>query len=392
MKRSAVFLVMSAALAVSFVAPATAGGGQRVLFVDNSGHATGLRCRGGGTAYTSIQDALDVATPGSTIQICAGIYDEQLVVTTSHLTVRGVSPTLTVIRPSALPVDPGSPIGAGAPRKAVVLVNGASDVRITHLAIDGSHADTGATKFANCVQQGFTLGLYFRNSSGLVASTHTTAIRSAERCSAGIFVERGPGGTDHVTVRGNSVDDFGLDGVVCNGAGTSCTISDNSVAGRGAVDDEAQLGIVIRSGAIAQVTDNRVSDLLCSDVSCGFDPINANQAVGILFTFAGSGTRASENRVENSDIGIVQFASPDCCSIQFNRLENDRYFGIVIQDGNGGATENDIVGGQVGIGVVADFIDTTGVLQENIIRGSSVARVKEFSCCGVSAHAVVASD
>ena len=231
MKSSIVFLVMSAVVAVGFAATATAGAGRPVLFVDKGGHATGLGCRGGETAYTSIQAALDVAKPGSTIQICAGIYDEQVVVTTSQITIRGVNPALTVIRPSALPVDPGSPIGAGAPRKAVVLVNGAKDVHITELSIDGSRADTGSTKFANCFEQGFTLGLYFRNSSGVIASIHTTATRSAARCSAGIFVERGPGGTDHVTVHENSVDDFGLDGIVCNGAGTSCTISDNSVAG-----------------------------------------------------------------------------------------------------------------------------------------------------------------
>jgi hypothetical protein len=52
-------------------------------------------------------------------------------------------------------------------------------------------------------------------------------------------------------------------------------------------------------------------------------------------------------------------------------------------------THNRIVGGQVGIAVVADFVDTTGLLDGNTIATTSVAKVRELDCCGVTATAVV---
>jgi pectin methylesterase-like acyl-CoA thioesterase len=102
--------------------------------------------------------AVDAAPPRSTILVCPGTYTEQLVVTTSNLIIRGLDEERTVLRASALPVDPGSP-AAGTPRKAIVLVNGATGVTLASLTIDGSAADGGATHFANCATVGCTLGI-----------------------------------------------------------------------------------------------------------------------------------------------------------------------------------------------------------------------------------------
>ena len=385
-----VVLIAMGVIGAATVQPAVA---QAILVVS----ATGIDCQSKQPAYTSIQTAVNVALPGSTIRVCPGIYAEQVVVTKNNLTIRGTNqdddePTgLTVLRPSALPVDPGSPI-TGIPTKAVLLVNGATGVTIANLTIDGSAADAGATKFPfqPCFQLGFTLGIYYRNSSGTVASTHTTNIRSAARCSAGIFAESGGGGATNVAVNGNTVDNYGSDGVVCNGTGTTCTVTGNTLRGRGPVD-EVQLGIVIRAGAVGRVRLNSVGGHQCIDPSCGPDPINENSSAGILVLFGASST-ISENRVDNNDVGIYQGASPDCCSISENHLRNNRFFGIVIVDGNGTTSENEIRGGQFGIGVVADAVDTVGVLRGDEIRGTTVAPVREFACCGFTATAIVKKD
>lgn len=162
--------------------------------------------------------------------------------------------------------------------------------------------------------------------------------------------------------------------------------------GRGPVDDEAQLGIVIRAGAVGRVRLNSVRGLRCTDPTCGPDPINENQGSGILVVFGGGGAHVSENRVDNNDVGIFQFASPGCCSISENHLTNNRFFGIVILDGNGTTSENEIRGGQIGIGVVADAVNTVGVLRGDEIRGTTVAPVREFECCGFTATAIVKKD
>jgi parallel beta-helix repeat protein len=48
---------------------------------------------------------------------------------------------------------------------------------------------------------------------------------------------------------------------------------------------------------------------------------------------------------------------PARSTISQNTLQDNRFFGIVIQDGDGATSQNTISGGQVGIGVVAGARD-----------------------------------
>jgi parallel beta-helix repeat protein len=396
-------LPIAVLMAVTGAAMVQAAGAQSILVVS----ATATGCGGHPPAFTKIQAAVNAAAAGSTILVCAGTYAEQVVVTKNNLTIRGSDQDaereadrngkgandhrLSVLRPGALPDDPGS-LNTGAARKAMLLVNGATGVTIANLTIDGSHADAGTTTFPDCSTLGFTLGIYYRNSSGAITSTHTTNIRSAVRCSAGIRIESGGGGAAKVAVNGNTVDNYGQAGVVCAGESSACTVTENTLRGRGPVDDDDQVGIYIREGAAGRVRLNSVSGHLCTNPSCGPDPINELQAAGIFILVAARGSHISENRVADKDIGIVQFLSPDCCTISENHLTNNRFFGIDIQDGNGTTSENEISGGQIGIGVTADFVNTIGVLRKEKIRGTTVAPVKEFKCCGFKATAIVKKD
>jgi parallel beta-helix repeat protein len=79
-----------------------------------------------------------------------------------------------------------------------------------------------------------------------------------------------------------------------------------------------------------------------------------------------------DNHISGSDVGVYQYASPNCCTISENLLQDNRFFGIVIQDGDGAASENTITGGQIGIGVVAAGADTVGVLNRNRIKRTTV--------------------
>jgi parallel beta-helix repeat protein len=337
--------------------------------------------------YSSIQAAVNAAPAGSTILVCPGTYAEQVVVTKNNLRIEGAGHGLTLLRPSALPVDPGSP-ETGAPRKAILLVNGATGVTVSKLTIDGSAADGGLSNLPSCRVVGFTLGIYYRNSSGTVDSTHTTNVQSATRCSAGIFADSGVSGATNLKLTGNTVDKYGKNGVVCSLQNTACTMTGNTLTGLGPVG-LSQGGITIRAGAAAQVTENTVRGHVCTNPSCGPDPINQDQSVGIIVEFGGRGSHISGNRVAHNDVGIYQYAAANCCTISENRVTNNRFFGIIIQDGNGTTSENKISGGQVGVGVVAAAENTVGVLRGDEIRDTSVARVKEIECCGFKATAIV---
>ncbi|MGO9488850.1 MAG: nitrous oxide reductase family maturation protein NosD [Solirubrobacteraceae bacterium] len=89
-----------------------------------------------GCPYTSIQAAIEAATPGATITIGPGTYTENVVIT-KPLTLAG-SGTATVIEPAtANPIcSPGSLCGGAASN--IVLVQ-ANDVTITKLELEGDN-------------------------------------------------------------------------------------------------------------------------------------------------------------------------------------------------------------------------------------------------------------
>ena len=147
--------------------------------------------------------------------------------------------------------------------------------------------------------------------------------------------------------------------------------------------------IWVRLNATAQVTGNTVSGGVCTGPGCGPDPISEFQAAGILVESSVPGSTVTDNNVSGSDIGVYDIFSPDCCKISGNTLTDNRFFGILIQDGNGETRGNTISGGQVGIGVVADAVDTVGVLRGDSITGTTVAPVREIDCCGFTATAII---
>ena len=148
-------------------------------------------------------------------------------------------------------------------------------------------------------------------------------------------------------------------------------------------------GITIRQNAVARVTENIVAGNVCTAPFCGPDPLNDFQSAGILaFDVGASSIEILDNHVFANDIGILQIASPHCCMISGNRVSNNRFFGIVIQDGDGMTSENTITGGRVGIAVIATTADTVGVLQGDRIRRASIAPVQELECCGFTATAI----
>ncbi len=205
------------------------------------------------------------------------------------------------------------------------------------------------------------------------------------------------GSTAHGKITEVTVDRYFGAGIVVggppDGATSTATIANNVISG-GAVPFavEGQAGISIRQNAVARVTENKVSGNVCTDPFCGADPINEFQSAGIAaISLSVPGTRIADNRVSDNDIGIYQLASPNCCTIKENRVKDNAFYGIVIQDGDGATSENTITGGKWGIAVVASFEDTVGLLRGDKIKGTSVAEILEIED-GAEATAIVEDD
>lgn len=246
-----------------------------------------------GSPCATIQFAVNQSSPGDTISVAAGTYNEQVTVTTSDLTISGSGAALTTIKPASVTANTSS-IFSGAPIAAIVLVDGATGVTVEALTVDG------ATAAPNGCAPTY-VGIFFRAASGIISNTHVTNIFNplVPGCQGflGIFVQSGNGGPNlnsTVAIDGNTVDRYGKNGITANEAGTAVTITNNVVTGRGPVGsgDAAQNGIQLGFGAHGKVTNNNISNNNYTPqdtVACGILAVNAGGSLGQTKTSIFSG-------------------------------------------------------------------------------------------------------
>lgn len=375
--------------------------------------------------FPTIQAAVDFASPGDTIAVLPGTYVEQLRIG-KDLRFEGAGAGSTIIQapPTLVPYVGSLPGVILDPFDAqIVAALGLSLDPIPLTAI--VHVSLGArVKMSGFTVKGPVPGICdplrprrrVFGVSGVqvtlgatldLSESHVTQIRDSPlgRCGtgSGIFVGLGvftvPGGSvGHATITHVTVDDYQNVGIGIVGPGSTGTVSENLITGQGPILNSGRfggIGIEVAGGALASVTENTVSGHFCGvPVFCGPDPINQAQAAGILvtatppFSVAPPGTIVSENNGSDNDTGIYLLFAPGCCTVKENTLTNNRFFGIEIQDGSNNTSENVISGGQVGIGVIAGgtpfSVNTTAILREDVITGTTVAPVEELSCAVLS--------
>jgi parallel beta-helix repeat protein len=342
--------------------------------------------------YPSIQGAVNAAAPGDTVDVRGGTYTEQVVVG-KDLNLKGGGVGATVITSPATLSAFGADV-VGRPEYAVVRIVHGAHVQMSGLTVTGP-VPCGFV-WGVLAAQSATLALTDARVGDMVPNATTCASASDTAVQFGLgdrsIIDGARGTTASGRVTGVAVDTFldnGLRAVGPPGSPpTRVTFADDVVTAGTPSYPAEQFGIDVFLSAVAQITDNTISGGVCTIPGCGPDPINDFQAMGVLVENSGTGNTIAGNHVSGSDVGIYQYASANCCQISKNTLTDNRYFGIVIQDGNGATSENTITGGQVGLGVVASAVNTTGLLRGDKIAGTTVAPVREIECCGFTATAV----
>jgi hypothetical protein len=289
---------------------------RAALFVDDDGSDSNPGAEA--APFATIQKAINESVAGGTVNVAAGTYDEQVVITKS-LTLQGAGNT-TIIQPSSAATlttvldglfwDGTTKNIAGI---IVANVTGGSPVTIKNLKVDESLVTTkpsGADYLA---------GIFYRETGGTV---DTVSIAGGGKWSGwdrgyGMYLSAGTN-TVSVEVKGSSISNWDKNGIEVMGSGLTANIHNNILTGRGPLpnDDEVQNGVDVGRGATATVNDNTISDL------------------GWTFQQWWS-------------YGII-FGSANDCSANGNVI-TDCQAGIVFDNNNGSAQGNTIDGGAVGL-------------------------------------------
>jgi len=317
--------------------------------------------------FTSIQLAVTAASPGDTIRVCPGTYAEQVVIN-KNLKVEGFAvgnENLALIRPTPVLANSTS-LTSGGPIAAIILVDGASNVSLTNLTVDGA-----ANGISPCEPN--LIGVYYRNASGKMDSVAVRNMRlgaGLEGCQSGlgIFAQSGGGGSAKLEVVNSSVHDYQKNGITGNGAGTELTARGNAVTGIGPTDDIAQNGIQIGFGAKGTVENNSVINhvySLCTDVeNCGdvatnilafetgevkIKKNNLGKSQVNVYIETTSSAEVSENVIFDTDVFDGVFLAGNNSKIQNNTIFNSDEAGIWVDGNNNTVKGNTINEAPIGV-------------------------------------------
>jgi hypothetical protein len=211
--------------------------------------------------YTTIQAAVNAASPGNTIIVYDGVYDEQVVINKS-LTIQGIGNT--TIKPSSAKltqVFDGLFWYGGTKNIAGIIVANVPDgsnVTIKNLKVDESLV---TTKPAGA---DYLTGIFYRETGGTIDTVNivgTGAWSGGDRA-YGIYLSAATN-TASVQITGSTITNWDKNAIETMGNKLTFNIHHNVLTGRGPTlaGDEVQNGINAGRGSVGTVNNNVISNM-----------------------------------------------------------------------------------------------------------------------------------
>ena len=317
------------------------------------------------TPWKTIQHAVDNVPPGSTIQVAAGTYDEQVVIGKS-LTLQGAGDTTTIVKPSSAAKLTqvfdglfwyGTPNTKQIAGIIVANVPDGSSVTVKNVKVDESSV---TTKPAG---SDYLTGIFYRETGGTVDTVSVVgggSWSSGDRA-YGMYLSAATN-TVSVEVKGCTITNYDKNGIEANGNTLIVNVHHSTITGRGPtlVGDEVQNGVVVGRDAVATVNYNTISNL-------EYGP-KTWWAAGILFYHyvspTGKSATANGNTITNCQIGIM------------------------FKNANALAQDNTVSGGTVGLAGIHAQPNYAGTYTASFV-GNTVSGITDYSAIDAETFATL---
>lgn len=356
--------------------------------------------------FTTIQDAVDASGVGASIDVCPGVYTEQVrIVGHGHdgLKLRSLKPEQATIQ---WPTVESTPL-------ALVDVNGASSVVVRGFVVSGPFT------YGGCSGDRHEGVLIEGGASLLLKDNHITQIKNSDPllygCQEGDAVavgrRSGTPSAGTATVRGNQIDEYQKNGVQVVYAGSVATIDHNVVRGSSAVQSSiASNGIVVFKGGVATISFNTVSNnkytpgptsngISYSEVpSTVYGNVVFDNDFGIEVDSV-SGGRIANNVVRASVSDGIQLCGDTAqgcdpvtnVAVENNRVTNNKGSGIDLIGAKGDNIRgNRVIGNGSGTGDATDGIRLDAGSSQNHLDANTAHRNVTNDCYDASKGAATA--
>ena len=313
-------------------------------------------------SFSTIQAAVNAVPPVGTVLVCPGSYPEQITIT-KPLTLKGIADQFGDNAPVVISPFSGVGFNFGAFR-AQIVVNGATGVNISNIAVDGAN-----NQINSCT--GAFVGILYSDASGTVTKVALRNQNVSFPCELGqAFRVRTSSValSSNVTITNSSLRAWQFEGIHAQGIGVNVSIQSNYLAG---LDNNHSPGnaIALEFGATGTVTGNHIADAVWVD---DVYPDFFDATWGILLQCV-QGVTASANTIGSTQAGIVvgSWFCSDVANVprgDLNTVTGNKIFNIKLYDG---------------IYVCGD----SNVIQNNTIDGAGEAGIKvDNSCDGATAN------
>lgn len=350
-------LCLGLGIALAMVGAANAS--AATLFVSNSAPVVpgGRSCAQPG--FNSIQTAIEVGGVAAKISVCPGTYTEQLtIVHAVKLSAAGGPGTATVAMP-ATPTASSTKCAIGLePQLIAVSICTPDTVSITGVNVE---AIVPLTTCADGLYGIFIGGGGTLKATDMTVNGASTSLEAYKGCQHGVAIAAGlkppTPEVGHAVLKDVTVSGYEKNGPTVRGVGSTLSVDDSTITGEGPSPWIAQNGIEIAFGAGGTVKSSTVSGNECDVAICLTDA--EEQATGVLFYGAATGSSVSSSTLEQNDIGgyydSTSVSQPAAAEVTFAKdtLTGNRYEGFVLEQGKALLNKDTIDGsGKVGIDLV----------------------------------------